>query len=46
MQDCEWAKKLAKDPGYAMLFDQIRERIHGGHTAHPPFAPISLQLPQ
>jgi tetratricopeptide (TPR) repeat protein len=45
MRDCEWAKKLAKDPGYTALFDRIRERMHGGHTAHPPLAPISLQLP-
>jgi tetratricopeptide (TPR) repeat protein len=46
MQDCEWAKKLGKDPGYAALFDRIRERTHGGHTAHPSVAPISLQLPK
>jgi hypothetical protein len=46
MQDCEWAKKFAKEPGYAALFDRIRERMHGGQTAHPPVAPISFQLTQ
>jgi tetratricopeptide (TPR) repeat protein len=46
MQDCAWAKKLARDPGYATLFAQIRGRMHGGQTAHPPVVPISFRLPQ
>jgi tetratricopeptide (TPR) repeat protein len=46
MQDCAWAKKLANDPGYATLFAQIHERMHGGQTAHPSVVPISFRLPQ
>jgi cytochrome c-type biogenesis protein CcmH/NrfG len=46
MQDCDWAKKLEADPGYAQLFAQIRDRMHGGEPAHPAVVPLSYRLPQ
>jgi hypothetical protein len=46
MQDCDWARPLATDPDYAALFTQIRQREHGGNTAHPRVVPISFRLPQ
>jgi hypothetical protein len=46
MQDCDWAKKLARDPEYAAFFAQIRRSEHNGETAHPPAVPLSLRLPQ
>ena len=30
MEDCDYAKGLSTDPGYAALFAQIRDRMHGG----------------
>ena len=45
MQDCDWASKLSADPDYALLFAQIRERIHGGHIGHPTAVPVSFRLP-
>jgi len=44
MQDCDWAKGLSSDPGYAALFARIRERT--GHTVHPPVVPVSFCLSQ
>ena len=46
MQQCPWAKSLARDPGYAALFAQIQERLHGGYVAHPAVIPVKLRLPQ
>ncbi|HEX4006353.1 MAG TPA: hypothetical protein VHX60_09265 [Acidobacteriaceae bacterium] len=45
MQDCDWAKTLSTDPGYAALFTNIRERMHGGATAHPREVPLTFRLP-
>lgn len=45
MQDCDWAKALSNDPDYAALFARIRERMHGGNTAHPLVVPVSFRLP-
>lgn len=45
MQDCDWAKTLSNDPGYAALFARIRERMRGGNTAHPLVVPVSFRLP-
>jgi tetratricopeptide (TPR) repeat protein len=42
---CPWANKLSRDPNYAALFKQVRERLHGNDPAHPPLAPIFLRLP-
>ncbi len=41
-----WAKTLAHDPGYAALFAEIHERLHGGYVAHPSVVPVKLRLPQ
>jgi len=46
MSQCPWAKTLARDPGYAALFAQIQERLHGGYVAHPAVIPVKLRLPQ
>ncbi|MGC2638886.1 MAG: hypothetical protein WA294_17010 [Acidobacteriaceae bacterium] len=46
MDQCDWAKGLAADPGYAQLFSEIRGRLHGGGPAHPAVVPTALQLPQ
>jgi len=43
---CPWAKTLARDPGYAALFAQIQERLHGGYVADPAVFPVKLRLPQ
>jgi len=45
MQDCPWAKPLMKDPDYAALFAEIRERQHGGYPNHPAVVRVTLQLP-
>jgi tetratricopeptide (TPR) repeat protein len=45
MEQCPWAKELSRDPGYAALFKQVRERLHGNYPAHPPVAPVFLRLP-
>lgn len=45
MQDCDWAIKLASEPGYADLLAQIRERMHG-HTGHATVLPVTFRLPQ
>lgn len=44
MQEQPWAKPLASDPGYAMLFAQIRRCMHGKLAEHP-ILPISTELP-
>ncbi len=46
MQDCPWAKPLLSDPGYAALFAEIRERLHGGYPAHREPVRTSLRLPR
>ena len=46
MPQCPWGKTLARDPGYAALFAQIQERLHGGYVAHPAVIPVKLRLPQ
>jgi hypothetical protein len=46
MQECPWAAKLSKDPGYAALFTQIHERMRHGYPAHPAVVPIKLCLPR
>jgi tetratricopeptide (TPR) repeat protein len=43
---CPWAKTLARDPGYAALFAQVQERLHGGYVAHPAVIPVKLRLPE
>lgn len=45
MQDYPWAKALAKDPGYATLFAEIRARMHGGYPHAPPVVQVSLRMP-
>jgi tetratricopeptide (TPR) repeat protein len=42
MPQCLWAKTLARDPGYAALFAQIQERLHGGYVAHPAVIPVKF----
>lgn len=46
MPQCSWAKTLARDPGYAALFAQIQERLHGDYVDHPAVMPVSFLLPQ
>ena len=45
MEDCNWAKKFDTDPGYADLYTQIRQRMHG-QVAHPSVMPGSFRLPE
>lgn len=45
LPDCPWAKALARDPGYAALFAEIRARMHGGYPRDPPMVPISMRIP-
>lgn len=46
MEECEWARQLGKDPGYAALFAEARERMHGGHPAPAAAMPVSFRLPE
>jgi tetratricopeptide (TPR) repeat protein len=46
MQDCGWSKKLSQEPGYAALFAQIHDQMHGGRIAHPSMLPVAFRLPQ
>jgi len=45
MQVCPWAKALAKDPGYAALFAEVRARMHGGYPHSPPVVQVSMRTP-
>jgi tetratricopeptide (TPR) repeat protein len=46
MEDCNWAKNLARDSGYRQLFDEIRKRMKGRFPAHPAVVPVFENLPQ
>jgi tetratricopeptide (TPR) repeat protein len=46
MRDCNWAKDLTADPGYAKLFEEIRKRMHRGYPAHPAVVPAFENLSQ
>ena len=41
-----WGEPLARDPGYAALFEKVRERIKGQYLVQPTMARVSLRLPQ
>jgi tetratricopeptide (TPR) repeat protein len=45
MQDCPWAKGLSHDPGYAALFAQVGQRLHGTFPGHLAVVPVSRRLP-
>lgn len=45
MQDCPWARGLSHDPGYAALFAQVDQRLHGTLPGHLPIVPVSRRLP-
>ncbi len=44
MPECGWAIKLAHDPEYASLLDQIRQRLRG-HLPYPDAVPLQCRIP-
>jgi tetratricopeptide (TPR) repeat protein len=46
MQMCPWARSLSRDPGYAFLFDRVREQVKGYYPPQPSATRVSLRLPQ
>lgn len=45
IDDYPWAKKLSRDPGYAELFTQIRQRVHAAASNHPKQPQVAFELP-
>jgi hypothetical protein len=45
MQACPWARGLSHDSGYAALFNQVHQRLHGSDPANLLVVPVSRRLP-
>ena len=46
IRDYPWAKELSGDPGYAALFDQVRQKVHEAAPDQPKQVQVAFELPQ